>query len=428
MKKIAVFMLFLCSSIFLFSQEEIITDSDTLRKDALNVYYPNASSHLKQEISFINYVRDRKVADLVIISSSQSTGSGGQKYTYFLEGQGKYKGMIDTIEFSSNPDDTFEMIRAKRVKTFKMGLMRYIQKTPLSEYIDIHFTQAMSDEVSTDRWNSWVFNMGIHGFAFASESSDYYSLSASTSASRITEDWKLEFDGSYNTNLREIRWTDQDTGEEFTESDPKKSSDLNILIVKSLGEHWSAGFTSELSSSIYHNYLAHFEFKPGLEYNVYPFSQSTRQQLRLLYSIGPVYNNYCDTTQYFKKNEIIGQHGLMIAFMNIQKWGDFNVSASWENYLHDWNLNRISFNGSVSLKVAKGLRLSMSGGYSFIHDQINLRKGGASTSDVLLSRKEMATSYSYDVFFSISYTFGSIYNNVVNPRFNQRGGSTIIMF
>jgi hypothetical protein len=53
----------------------------------------------------------------------------------------------------------------------------------------------------------------------------------------------------------------------------------------------------------------------------------------------------------------------------------------------------------------------------------------ASTQEVLLRRKELATQYRYFTFFGFTYTFGSIYNNVVNPRFgnNGGGGMTIMM-
>ena len=75
------------------SGQEASTRTDSLRKDALNVYM-DASDYLKQHIPFINYVRDRKVADLVIINTSETNGSGGREYTMFLEGQGRYAGMI----------------------------------------------------------------------------------------------------------------------------------------------------------------------------------------------------------------------------------------------------------------------------------------------------------------------------------------------
>lgn len=428
MKKIILLVITIHISASFFGQEGMNNRADTLRKDALNVYYPDASSYLKEEIPFINYVRDRKFADLIIISTSQATGSGGTRYTYFLEGQGKYSNMKDTLDFSSSPDDTYEMIRAKRIKMMKLGLIRYVSKTPLHEFIKINFTEPMTEEVSTDKWNSWVFSTSLYGFAFASESSDYFDLSSSVSSSRVTKDFKLELNGGYSVTVREMRWTNPDTELEESETNRNVTSYIGGLAVKSINEHWSAGIISSISSSIFHNYIAHFVFQPGLEYNIYPFSQSTSKQFRFMYAIGPVYNNYCDTTKFFKKNEVVGQQGLYAAYKNIKKWGDFNISTSWENYLHDWDLNRLSFSSSISLRVAKGLRISLSGSYSFIHDQINLRKGTASTSDVLLSRKEMATTYSYDAYVSISYTFGSIYNNVVNPRFTRSGGSSVIIF
>jgi hypothetical protein len=45
--------------------------------------------------------------------------------------------------------------------------------------------------------------------------------------------------------------------------------------------------------------------------------------------------------------------------------------------------------------------------------------------DILLQRKQMATQYEYFTGFGFTYTFGSIYNNVVNPRFGNSGGGGI---
>jgi len=40
-----------------------------------------------------------------------------------------------------------------------------------------------------------------------------------------------------------------------------------------------------------------------------------------------------------------------------------------------------------------------------------------SLDDLLLQRKELATSYNYAVSVGFSCSFGSVYSNVVNPRF-----------
>ncbi|MEZ5000552.1 MAG: hypothetical protein R2727_07910 [Bacteroidales bacterium] len=271
MKPIRLLFLAILIAPLTYGQETGI-ETDTLRKEALNVYV-DASSYMKQEIPFINYVRDIKVADVVIISTVEGTGSGGRKYTYFLEGQGRYRNMIDTLSFTSSPDETHEVVREREAGTLKMGLMRYVLKTPLAKYIKINFTEPISEEVSSDRWNNWVFRAGLNGFAFATESSTRYSLSSNLSARRITEKSKIELGGNNNLNLTEYTWTDDETGDELSETNRRTSFSLNSLVVRSLGEHWSAGFISELSGSFYGNYIAHFEFKPGIEYNIFPFFQ-----------------------------------------------------------------------------------------------------------------------------------------------------------
>jgi hypothetical protein len=35
-----------------------------------------------------------------------------------------------------------------------------------------------------------------------------------------------------------------------------------------------------------------------------------------------------------------------------------------------------------------------------------------------VQRRQLATSYSYYISFGVSYSFGSIHNNIVNSRFN----------
>ncbi|MEE4215755.1 MAG: hypothetical protein V2I34_11870 [Bacteroidales bacterium] len=68
------------------------------------------------------------------------------------------------------------------------------------------------------------------------------------------------------------------------------------------------------------------------------------------------------------------------------------------------------------------LSINLGGSFAFIHNQVSLVKGGASSEETLLRRKELETNYNYFMHLGFSYTFGSIYNNVVNPRFGGGGG------
>jgi hypothetical protein len=83
----------------------------------------------------------------------------------------------------------------------------------------------------------------------------------------------------------------------------------------------------------------------------------------------------------------------------------------------------------MSIRVFEGLSLNVYGGYSAVHDQLSLAKSSLTAEEVYQQRRELAKSYSYWGSFGFSYTFGSIFNNIVNARFgNQGGGGTTITF
>jgi len=397
--------------------------TDTLRKDALNVFM-DASSYIKKEIPFINYVRDIKVADLYIITTYEGTGSGGMKVTFFFVGQNKFSGMRDTLSFSATPDDTEETNRIKQVHTLKLGLMRYVAKTPLSSFLNIAFTQPLSETISTDKWKSWVFSANIYGYANGQKSDKLLSVNGGISAGKVTKDWKINFDASYYRR-KETFITDS-IGTEYVNTTDEKY--LNALIVRSINDHWSYGGSATLGGSSFSNYTLTTRLMPGIEYDLFPYSQSTRKQLRLLYKIGPGYNIYNDTTDYLKTRQFFWSHSLMAAYQVIEKWGTINFSMTYSNYLFDWSKNNLGSNLYLELRRAKGLRLYIGGGASIIHDQINLPKQGASLADVLTRRRELESSYQYYVSFGFSYTFGSIYNNVVNPRFGGGGGGYVMYY
>lgn len=417
--------LLILSLVLIFSQlaisQETVEKIDSLRKDALKVHL-EADDYLRQSITFINYVRDLKDAQVYIMSSQQSTGSGGTEFSYFLVGQHEFEGMKDTIQFMSSPNDTQDDIRKMKVNHLKQGLMRYVRQTPLSEYIEISFSQPLTDEVSTDKWDSWVFRTSVNGYLNGQKSYSSNQLFGSLSANRITSDWKIDLGYDYNYGL------DRFLIEEEVISSINESQSFNALTVKSLTDHWSAGGKWRIRSSTFSNYRLKVQAMPAIEYDVYPYSESTTRQLRILYSAGYIYQAYIDTTIYDKMEEHLWGHSLGAAYQVVQKWGSVNMNLTWFNYLHDWSKNNLSLSGEISVRIAKGLNLNIGGGASLVHDQLALVKGGATPEEILLQRKELASQYQYFTYFGLSYTFGSIFNNVVNPRFGgSSGGMSIII-
>jgi hypothetical protein len=413
--KRTILLLTLAFLFFRVFSQETASKSDTLRKDALNVFM-EASDYIRKEIPYVNYVRDIKDAGVYIISTSQSTGSGGHEYTFFLVGQKEYAGMSDTISFVTSPDETREEIRIKEVRTLKMGLMRYVAKTPLSKYMNISFSEPLSETVSSDKWNSWVYRAQIYGYLTGEKSYKSTYLNGNVSASRVTEEWKIDLRARYNYNIDHF-----DIEEDIIESE-NNSTSFSSLIVKSISDHWSYGGSFYLGSSSYSNLDMSVSIMPGIEYDLYPYSESTRRQLRLLYSLGYTFANYTDTTIYNKTQEGHFMQSLSAAYEVVQKWGSIDLNLNYSNYLYDWSKNNLSIYGGVDWRIAKGLSINFGVSASLIHDQLGLVKGGATTEEVLLRRKELETQFSYFTSFGLTFTFGSIYNNVVNPRFGNSGG------
>jgi hypothetical protein len=161
---------------------------------------------------------------------------------------------------------------------------------------------------------------------------------------------------------------------------------------------------------------------PGIEYDVFPYSESTRRQLRILYTAGYTFVSYNDSTIYDKMKEHLWSHNITASYEVVQKWGNIDVSVGYSNYFHDWKKNNLYIQGFIDLRIAKGLSINLGGSASLIHDQLGLVKKDVPVDQILLRRQQLATQYSYFTSFGLTYTFGSIYNNVVNPRFGNSGG------
>ena len=135
--------------------------------------------------------------------------------------------------------------------------------------------------------------------------------------------------------------------------------------------------------------------------------------------MGESINYYNHTTVFDKIRENRLQHQLQIAYRVQEKWGSINVALEGSNYLFDFKKNRLELDGSISIRVVKGLSFSIRGGIARIRDQLSLAKGELSEADILLQLQELESAYNVDGGMSLTYTFGSIFNNIVNPRFGN---------
>lgn len=400
-------------------------DIEVLKKTAPKVYVDCGlcdHDYIRTEITFVNYVRDRTEAQIHVLITTQSTGSGGREYTLSFIGQHEFKGSNDTQKYFSNKTDTQDEIRQGLVKVLKIGLMSYVAKTPIRSRMEVSYAAEEKPPEGPDRWNYWLFSVSGNGYFSGEKYYSYRSMQTSLSANRVTPELKLRL--SLSASNSNSRYDYEGTSIES----PYESYYFNGLLVKSISEHWSVGGYFKANSSTYQNIRFSLSPAPAVEYNFFPYSQSTRRQLRVLYTLSFNTVKYREITIYDKTAENLLQESLSITLEVKEKWGSVSTTLAGAHYFHDFSKYNATLFTTISLQLFKGVNFYVFGGGSRIHDQIYLPKGEATLEDILLRRRALETGYEYFFGLGLSYTFGSIFTNVVNPRFgNQGSGGVSIM-
>ena len=374
--------------------------------------------YFRTHIAFVNHVRLPQDAQVYVLITRQATGAGGAQYTLGIIGRGEFEGNADTLRYVASPASTQDERREGLTRMITLGLARYVARTPLADRLTIGFdTTGTAGEVpppARDPWNSWVFRLAANSYLHGEKSSHSLALSSSVSANRTTETWKLAFvaSGGYSRNTYQL----DDTTTVVSEN---HNYGLRSLVVRSVGRHWGIGATASANSATFFNQDLALRAAPAVEYNVFPYSESTWRLLSIRYAVGLAYFTYHDVTIYNRTSETRPQQVLTVAMDVRQPWGTAGGSLEGATYLNDWSRNHLDLNGSLDLRVFRGLSLSLYGGAALIHDQLYLPRAGATAEEVLTQQRQLATSYRYSGAIGLSYTFGSIFNNIVNPRFGQ---------
>jgi hypothetical protein len=160
---------------------------------------------------------------------------------------------------------------------------------------------------------------------------------------------------------------------------------------------------------------------PAVEWSLYPYRDATRRQLTVAYRVGASDIRYRDTTIYDETHQRLPEHILSAGYEVTQPWGEVDVGINASQYLHDLERYSLEFNGTIAFRVTQGLSIEIGGGVEFIHNQLNLPKGGADLEEILLRRRQLETNYEAGLSFGFRYRLGSIFNNVVNPRLGGGG-------
>jgi len=371
-------------------------------------------AHIRQEITFVNHVRDRSLAQVHVLITSQPTGSGGRLYTLAFLGQQDFQGVDNTLTYVSPQSNTAAQERDGLTGTLRMGLVPYVARTPLAEHLDVTFRETAVAALvpGDDPWKHWTFELYFGG-NLSSETTQYaWNARYGFYANHVTEEWKAQLRPYFNNNARLIRRDEEDD----VRSSHRRHG-FDSFLIRSLGEHWGAGFFADYVTTTIDNLRHRVRATPALEYSLYPYSEATRREVTFTYRGGVEFADYFTESIYEKARETLYNHSLEASVQFRQPWGSVSSSLESSQYLHDASLYRVSFNGNVSLRIGQGISVNLGGSYQRINDQLSLPRGDASLEDILLERRRLATAYRGSASVGLSYTFGSIFTNVVNPRF-----------
>jgi hypothetical protein len=380
---------------------------------------------LRDEITWVDFVRQPQDADLQVLGNAVQTGAGGVERTLRFVGAGRYAGTDFSLRAVTLPNEPEDGQRRTVLSTMQVGLLNFAAREGMPQGFEVDVEAPAQDRAAvpeSDPWNFWVFEIGGDGSIQAEETNRETAWEVSVEADRVTHNWLLNFRADVETETESFDLDDDDEVAGRRVEVTRRERAARLFLAKALGDHWSIGVDSNVQSSTFGNVELSTQLLPAVEYNVFPYAEYATRQLRFEYAVGAEHARYNEVTLYDRLRETRPRHELSATLEQRQTWGSIESRLEWSQYLHDLGLSRLEFDGEVSLRLIRGLSLEIGGSASRIRDQISLPKRGATPEEVLLRVRELQSGYEVRFFAGLSYSFGSIFNNVVNPRFGRTGG------
>jgi hypothetical protein len=419
--------------------------SQTATPTTINLFFDCSAGgcadldYLRREIPFVNWMRDRADADVHVLVTSQATGGGGRSYTLAFIGLRAFRGDDRELAFATSADATQDEQRSRLVDRLRLGLVRYVQGTAVADQLSVSYgleadpspiegdppppRPSATSSAPSDSWDYWVFRLNASSNANGEATSKFSNTSFRLSANRTTEAWRIDLSGNYFRRLQQFEF--QSGGVTQTVEERQNDWGSNVLLVRSIGGQWAIGLRANAGSSTSANQDFRFGLRSGLEYDFFPYSESSRRSLTLQYLVGPEHFRYDETTIFGYTTETRMQESLTAGISLVQPWGRWSTSVTAAHYLHDLEKSNVTLFGNLSVRLFRGLSINASANYAWLRDQLYLSAAGATPEQILLRQRQLETSYRYFYNIGFEYRFGSIFNNVVNPRF---GGGEIIFF
>lgn len=408
MKKLLILVTLLLSFHLLWSQER--------PKIFINCQQARCyETFLRTELSYFTIARDQSLADIQVLITDQRNAGGGVNYQLNFIGQKEYVGNDCLIEFNTEQSDTEAIARKKLLNKINQGLLQYISNTLLVEDVIITFPKNSSqpeEEEEEDPWNDWIFGIDGSGRLNGESNKNSVRLDGSFRGGRTTLKSKYSFYSYIRQNSNSV------TVNNVEEVVTTNNYGFNSIYVTSFSKNWSIGGFVKGFHSVYSNIDFSSSLAPAIEYSIFPIENFNKEQFRFIYQAGYRRLKYLETTIFDKIVESRPYHQLTSILGYTKPWGNFSAELNGYQYLDDPTKYRMSLEVDLSWRIRKGVSLRLYGSGSQIQNQISLAKTETSSEELLLGGQQLPTSFAYFTSFGLNYTFGSVNNSIVNPRFS----------
>lgn len=273
-------------------------------------------NYIRQEISFVNHVRDQYLASVQLFVFDIQNGSGGRTFNLEFSGKGKFEGLNYALKYQTTPTLTEDGIRSGLKDKIALGLLGYLIKTNMGDKIKFTVTDTLSGKshkTNMDKWKNWVFE--IYGEAeFEKETSRReFDYELGLDIDKVTQKWRIRSSLEY-TRSGSVFIND---GERFESS--RKKIDVQTSAVLGLTNHWSTGLFVQATHDTFNNIQFSYNIQPALEYNIFPYDEVLNKEVTFAYRVGMIDNHYIERTVYEKQKEILCNHSLNLEVRFRQK-------------------------------------------------------------------------------------------------------------
>lgn len=369
--------------------------------------------YLRQELSYFDIVRDREQSDFALLIVRQKAANGGERITLQLSrADGSEVPRVVSTPPAAQAEQVREQLRNEVVAMLYDPLSTGPHRTAFRMTLPRRVDGSLSSLV--DPWDHWVMSPELKGFVDTESNFQFVELHGALTLRRITEHHRLRFRGGYVQRIN--RFVVED-GSEVIGNVSAWSG--RMTYARAVGRRFALGFAATESASEVENLRGHAHGGAVAEVNLFPYSENVNQQVRFAYQAGPWFNWYLDTTRSGLLHEVRPYHALTAVADANQPWGSVQWALQFNSLIDEPGKWRLGSAAVASLRVFEGFAVVLQGRAALVRDQLGLRARPLTDNEILLGNVEQKTNHQIQLEFGVSYTFGSVHDTIVNPRFGR---------